>query len=169
MVLYGLAPRRDRVTERRPGRRLGLGPRLAPDRLVNRIDAERRGPVRSREPDPEVVRMRAPRIAPNVHDLVVGDLGMGHEIAGREPADAPSGRPERALVLEMQPPRVGAVELVLNPGALKYSLLARVPERVEVGHIVRNPEPVVQRDGLERAGSRPLLQHADPDAGRVAA
>ena len=168
MILHGLASRRDRVTERRLGRRLGLGPRLAPDRLVNRIDAERRRPVRSREPDAQVVRMRAPRIARNVHDLVVGDLGMGHEIAGREPADAPSGGPERALVLEVQPPGVGAVELVLNPGALPYSLRAGVPERVEVSHIVGHPEPVVQRDGLERAVSRPFLQHADPEVGRVA-
>ena len=80
-----LAAGRDGVAAERGGRRDGVRPRVASNRLIQGIDAERLPAQHLGQPYAEIVGIRAARIPGDhghVRDLVVRQLGMRRAIDG---------------------------------------------------------------------------------------
>src|SRR5882724_8869140 len=115
-----------------------------------------------------LVRVGMSRLLRNVQDVGVGSVRLRRAIGGRQPADAPSRLRERTLVLDLYAPALGDIAVALEPRALGELLGTWIPERVEEGHIVGHPEPLVQDNRFERAVSFPFLEKAEPGIDRFA-
>ena len=70
----------------------GVGPRIAPDRLQDDVDPVGRPLSGPGDTHPEVIGPRVARVAGDVLDLVVGDLGMRLSVHGRRDSETPSAR-----------------------------------------------------------------------------
>ena len=142
--------------------------RRAPGRLIDEVHPEQRRTVCARHAGAELVSVDVSRVARNAQHVVVGNVRLRHAIRGRQPTDAPSAPPQRVPVLELHAPAVGDVAVALDPRSLKQPLAARIPERVQEGHVVRHAEPVINDDGVERLAVQPFLQEPEPQLARFA-
>src|SRR5690348_3815461 len=108
---------------RRAADRLDVGRRLAPrvgqDRLIDDIEREGRWSLPLRDTDPDIVGRRmawVPRHRPHdVDDLVIRQLWMREHVSHRRRAHAPSRITDRSLPGELHPPRVGVIQVALEP------------------------------------------------------
>src|SRR3989441_5133260 len=173
-VFDRLAADRNRVAPERGGRSDRVSPGVAPNRLVNRIDAERRWTQHLGQSHAEIVRVGAARIPRNhgdIRDVIVRELGVRRAIDRRHPTDAPTGRRERHLVLELCAPCVRMIEVVVG-ARLQHDLLqSGIPELIHIEDVVRSCEAVVEDDRLEgpRATlARPFLQRTHPEIDSMA-
>ena len=151
-VFDRLAARGDGVAAERDGRNGCIRPRVTANRLVDRVHTESRRAQHLGESNPEVVCVRGAGIARDhgdIRKLVVRDLGMGCTIGGRQPTDAPTGRRERNLVLQLRAPRVGMVVIRVGTRLLDEQLLTGVPDLVRIQDVVRRCEAVVEHDRFE--------------------
>src|SRR5438876_8040651 len=172
-VFHRLAADGNRIAPERGGRSDRVSPRVAPNRLVNRIDAERRWTQHLGQSHAEIVRGGAARIPPThgaMRDVIARAHGLSSRWRSQHPAGASVGCWERHLVLELCAPCVRMIEVVVGARLQDDLLQSGIPELIHIEDVVRSCEAVMDDDRLEgpRATlARPFLQRADPDVDSV--
>src|SRR5918999_433806 len=118
----------DRLPADRLDRSFGVRPRVTANGLEDRIDAPRRAEKLPAYAEADVVRMRTARVPRDVHDLVVRNLRMRRQVDGEACAGPPPLSSKRLLVLEMGPPGVRTIVVMLDTLTRNRLPLLGIPE-----------------------------------------